>query len=82
MRISAEAARAAGKRYRVTLDGVEQRFCWMADDERGVVEVAVLDDAGQLQPDPEDPEHLWKEFRRGKVTIEEIPPRKARGKIK
>ena len=64
-----EAAKAAGKNVRAYLDGVEVEHCRMADDELGVVERIVPDEAGRPQTDPDNPNEIWTEIVRGEVEI-------------
>lgn len=62
-------AQAHGKKVFVFLDGKEVRDCVTADDERGFVVRCVLDDRGNVQADPVDPDTIWQERVMGNVEI-------------
>ena len=64
------AAKDAGVRIRVMLDGVEQKYCFMADTRERIVERAVLNEVGEVQVDPENPDQILTEIVSGaSVTI-------------
>lgn len=64
-----DRARALGRKITVTLDGVEQKSCTMADEEEGQVRRCVLTDDGRIQVDPDKSDEVWTEIVRGDVRI-------------
>jgi hypothetical protein len=62
-------AKHVGQTIRVYLNGEEVRKCAIADDQAGLVKRAVLNEQGQLQVDPNNPEIIWEEVVHGDVKI-------------
>ena len=60
----------SGKRVEVYLDGIEQKYCSIADTELGIVRRCVLDGEGKLQCNPASPDEIWTEDVSGAVTVE------------
>lgn len=60
---------ALGRKITVTVDGIEQNSCLMADEEEGQVRRCVLADDGGIQVDPDKPDEVWTEIARGEVRI-------------
>jgi hypothetical protein len=54
---------------KVTLDGVDIRDCFTADEESGEAHCYARDDEGNLSIDPEAPDSVLTEIRRGEVAI-------------
>lgn len=54
---------------KVTVDGVEQKFCLTADDERGEALCEVIDADGRIVIDPESPDKIKTQTLRGTVVI-------------
>lgn len=66
----------AGKRVFVYLNGEKQQHVSVADDLNGYVRRCVIDDDGNIQIDPSDPERvlIWEETVYGDVRIEILEP--------
>ncbi len=63
-----QRAKAEGYDFVVELNGVRVSGT-MADSGTGEVKVPVLDARGMIQIDPNKPDEIWHEIRRGRVTI-------------
>jgi hypothetical protein len=58
-----------GKVFDVFLDGIEQKAVQEADEEAGYIIRAILDDDGEEQLNPDNPNELWVETVRGRVEV-------------
>lgn len=61
------------RKWRITVDGVELRKVFYADDEQGFVKCVALNAEGNPYPDPRRPEGHAVVEHRGVVVIEELP---------
>lgn len=57
------------ERYKVFLDGIEVKYCFTADDEKGEVITAVTDEQGRMQAEGRE---VKRQTLYGKVLIERI----------
>lgn len=59
--------------HKILLNGEEQKCVFVADENEGFIERAVLDADGMMQIDPNNQEEVWRERAEGNVKIILVP---------